>query len=131
MKYFPVVALAALLSGCAASSPSPQQRASAEYGPEPVNYQEIIRDFMGRQLKDPESARYEFSSAPVKAWYGGMGKYGWGVCAHINAKNSYGGYTGARKSYFLIRDGFVSESAHSGELGSYSEVAVYDLCAAL
>jgi hypothetical protein len=51
------------------------------------------------RLKDPESARYEFSE-PVRAYcrQGFMGKkpprYGWAMNFTVNAKNSYGGYTG-------------------------------------
>ncbi|MDR5772865.1 MULTISPECIES: hypothetical protein [unclassified Caballeronia] len=33
--------------------------------------------------------------------------YGYLVCTDINAKNSYGGYTGAKRRWFLIRNGAV------------------------
>jgi len=58
-------------------------------------------------LKDPDSARYGFYGEPVK-WYAGRDrKFGWATCAAINAKNSFGGYVGARQYFFLIREEVV------------------------
>lgn len=126
-----IVVVAITLTGCA-TPPTAPQLVGADYGDEPTQYQEIIKIYMAHQLKDPESVRYEFSAAPVKAWYGPVAKeFGWAACAHINAKNSLGGYTGLRKSYFLIRNGVVVESVHSGESGGSSEAIVYDMCSKL
>ena len=44
----------------------------------------IIMDVINDQLKDPDSAKYY--------WQSDLG--GEGYCAHVNAKNSYGGYGG-------------------------------------
>jgi len=34
--------------------------------------------------------------------------FGFSVCAAINAKNSYGGYTGSQMHWFLLRDGKIA-----------------------
>jgi hypothetical protein len=102
-----------LVSGCASSNITPQQLAAADCGPYPDNYQQIISDFYQQRLKDPESARYRFST-PVKGATlkpllqgGGVDTYGWAVDVWINAKNSYGGYTGEQHHRMLIRDGIA------------------------
>jgi hypothetical protein len=129
----PTIAVVILtLTGCA-TPPTAQQLVGADYGDEPTQYQEIIKNYMGRRLRDPDTARYEFSMTPVKAWYGASTpkQYGWAVCAHINSKNGFGGYTGQRKSYFFMRDGYVQESRHAGEPGGIEEAIVYEMCSKL
>jgi hypothetical protein len=100
--------LLGLCGGCV-SAPTLQQQQDAYYGPEPKDYQEIVKNGMSALLKDPTSATYEFIMPPKKTWYGGglSGpiQYGWGVCTSINAKNSFGGYTGSKLYFFLLRDG--------------------------
>lgn len=95
------------LFGCAIP-PTQQEIASADYGLYPKDYEEIIKSYMNNILKDPMSAQYTFLGAPQIAWtaYGGK-KFGYGTCVRINAKNSFGGYTGNQLSYFLIRNGSV------------------------
>lgn len=101
----------ATLTGCA-TAPTPQEQMDAYYGPEPESFESIIKDYMRLRLKDPSSAVYEFSGRPSKMWAGGglAGKreFGWGICTSINAKNSFGGYTGAKKYFFIIRDDMVA-----------------------
>ncbi|WP_322071001.1 hypothetical protein [Paraburkholderia bannensis] len=98
---------ALLVAGCAIK-PSATEMAAADYGAYPDDYKQIIESYESMRLKDPDSARYQYLGMPVRAWGGhGSGKFGYAVCALINAKNSYGGYVGARPNYFLIRDGRV------------------------
>lgn len=40
-------------------------------------------------LKDEDSAHFRYRDEPLK-----LGKKGWFVCGQVNAKNSYGGYSG-------------------------------------
>jgi hypothetical protein len=96
-----------ILFGCA-TPPTQQEIASADYGVYPKDYEEIIKSYMNGILKDPMSAQYTFLGAPQIAWtsFGGR-KFGYGTCVRINAKNSFGGYTGNHLSYFLIRNGSV------------------------
>ena len=65
---------------------------------------------MARQLKDPYSAKYTFEE-PRKGMckdgllLGGEKHYGYIVPVTINAKNSYGGYTGNELHYFFFSEG--------------------------
>lgn len=96
-----------MLGGCAAA-PSQQEVTAADYGNFPSDYEAIITKYMFIHLKDPASAQYQFLNKPTAAWrtLGGK-KFGYALCAHINAKNSFGGYTGAKLYYFMIRNGVV------------------------
>lgn len=97
------------LASCV-SAPTAEQMQNADYGNYPDNYETIIKSYMSRLLKDPVSATYDCGSAN-KGWAGGglSGpiQYGYGVSCYINAKNSFGGYVGAKKYNFLIRNGQV------------------------
>lgn len=86
--------------------------ANADYGPRPETYEELVKAWAEQNLKDPESARYNRISKPRKEFMVANLKpvFGWSVCADINAKNSYGGYTGAQTQWFLIRDGKIERS---------------------
>lgn len=129
-----ICAFVALLGGCAtAPPPTALELSSADYGESPTDYQSSIKGYMASTLKDPESARYEFGSQPVKAWHGrgGVRYYGYAVCASVNAKNSYGGYTGPKKSYFFLRGTDVIDAYHSGESGGVMEQIVYNMCSKL
>jgi hypothetical protein len=107
-KTFISLALAVLLAGCA-TKPTNQEMASADYGPYPGGYEQIIKSYMQSVLKDPDSARYRFKNSPTKAWDGTGGtKYGYVVCVLINSKNSFGGYVGDRMTYFIINNDRVT-----------------------
>lgn len=84
--------LAAPLCGCLHGEPTAK---TAEGGKERLNIREltkaetaIVQEGLRRSLKDPESARFGQMMAGVDA------KGGTTVCLLVNAKNSYGGYTG-------------------------------------
>ncbi len=111
----PLLALA--FAGCATNPNAPEIAAQAEaagYGaPPPANWQETIKGFMEMRLKDSTSAQYKFGE-PRKGWLtkapisgGGFDVSGYRVSVAINAKNSYGGYTGYANHEFLLRDGRV------------------------
>jgi hypothetical protein len=111
---FLILACAFLLVGCV--SVSPQEIASADFGPKPGDYEERVKKFMGSVLKDPMSAVYEFRPTLRKGVVmGGLPDnfakhYGWVVIVSINAKNSFGGYTGAKTYYImLVPDGRAAD----------------------
>ncbi len=114
MKYcLATVALGLLFTGCA-TAPSQDESHSPRYGAYPANYQDIIKAHMSQVLKDPRDARYEFLNKPAQGWRTGSNKFGYVVCANINAKNDIGEYAGARQYYFLINGGRVIEGDVAG-----------------
>ena len=60
----------------------------------PANYRDLIDAYFVATLKDPDSRRIDYGSNP----YGSL------VCGTVNAKNSYGGYTGKQPfhAYFTV-----------------------------
>jgi uncharacterized protein YceK len=113
-----VIAIAAclVLVGCS-SVPVEQVQAEAAkigYGePLPSNWQDMVKNYIAASLKDPMSAVYQFGEpaqgmiqkAPIRG--GGLDVTGYLVSVLVNAKNSYGGYTGFKEYQFLIRDGKI------------------------
>src|SRR5947209_7164870 len=101
MKTIPSLLLAVLLAGCAAApAPSKQQTAAADYGPYPSNYREIVNAWIKHSMKDPYSVRDVQVGVPEKFWItdppllGGKTIYGYMIAVGLNAKNSFGAYTG-------------------------------------
>jgi hypothetical protein len=102
---------AVFISGCALEGQKVQsaEAATRDFGECPTDYEEQIHQKFEETLKDPYSAHYEIGSPyQGKVWrgllFGGDG-YGWVVDARINAKNSFGGYTGNRRWTFLFQHG--------------------------
>lgn len=121
----------AILAGCAAPPPTQHELAAANYGPPPRNYKASIMTYMASILKDPESARYGFSSEPIRGYMGASRKFGWIACATINAKNSFGGYVGTRQYIFLIQNNVVVDYDNTdGKSYSYDK-EINDRCARL
>lgn len=99
------------LVGCA-STPSVSEQAAADYGGtiEQGRAETIATSYIAVRLKDPMSAVYSWN-AVVKGFSGAApiaGRkltYGYLLAGTVNAKNSYGGYTGAVPYQFIFRDG--------------------------
>ncbi|HGS4994550.1 TPA: hypothetical protein ACMDP7_001700 [Vibrio cholerae] len=111
-RFILLFALSALLLGCAAKPPTEAEIASANYGAEMSQDQaeNLVKGFFQIYLKDPDSAKYVFSD--VKRNYyqqsaisGGEVTYGYTMLFSVNAKNSYGGYPGAKTYIAFMRDG--------------------------
>lgn len=89
-----------------------QNLATADFGPSPANAEEKTREYFNSALKDPESARIKFVGLH-KAFsidgliIGGAKHYGWVQVVEVNAKNSYGGYTGSKLYYIFFEGGSV------------------------
>lgn len=111
MHLFLALLMVVAMSGCSIG-PTQQELRNADYGKPPSNHEEIIRNYMNQRLKDPDSAKYSFKKGPVQGWnsFGGL-LFGYIVCADINAKNSYGGYTGRQPYYFIIKNDTVVRTA--------------------
>ena len=127
MKKAILIVAFALLSGGCATRPTEHELTIADYGSYPNDYEKIIQNHLQNYWKDPESARYKFLNTPKTGWNRlGMKKYGYVICANINAKNSFGGYTGNRMSYFMIKNGKVIDTVHGD--GEYGDGFVQGMC---
>jgi hypothetical protein len=110
MKTILCLLAAALLCGCVSTTPITKEQLEQNCGPEPVNYQAVIKDYFHVILKDPDSALYKCMGAPRRDCLresllsGGKLRFGWLVDFEMNAKNSYGGYNGYEFYQFLIRN---------------------------
>lgn len=114
-----------LLQGCG-STPIADQRitGAADYGEYPTTYKEIVKQYFDLSLKDPESARYQFGPEPTKAYTRNAiipngaqpVDFGYVVYVSVNAKNSYGGYTGGQVYRLLIRNGRVIRRIYPNSL---------------
>jgi hypothetical protein len=90
-----------------------QLESNHDFGPQPTGYKDKITAYYAYVLKDPESAKYRFGK-PYKAYtnaglaVGGVVSWsGWAVDVQINARNSYGGYTGFESERVLFENGEV------------------------
>lgn len=99
-----------LATGCASvRAPTEAEMAVADYGAEPQHYLDSIHAYFNQTLKDPASIQYRLVTMPEHGYthfsnaFTGRTLYGWLVRAEINAKNSYGGYTGFQTYQFLFR----------------------------
>lgn len=123
-------ALALLLIGCATphrggprnlnAPPAPHELEAADYGaPPPAAHAAQIREALARTLLDPESARFTFY-APKRGWahqyvidgpqadpYKAGHAFGWIVSFNVNARNAFGGYTGAHRYDAFFQDGQI------------------------
>lgn len=104
------VVLVISLSGCA-SKPTPEQIQSADYGASvyQADAEKAVKSFFQGYLKDPDSARYSFGSVyrgyvVGSVFEGRKVEGGYLLEVAVNAKNSFGGYVGARNYRFLLRN---------------------------
>ncbi len=117
------------LTGCAPKPPSQVEISTANYGSLPGDYQQQIKNYMNSILKDPESARYTFER-PFKAYSqdgslsstnGGV-RYGYVAGVQVNAKNSYGGYTGNQLYVFMFSNGVMYDTSANFAFGRVHRV---------
>ena len=92
--------------------PSPIEIRTADYGAYPSDYETIVKGWYLRSLKDPDSARFGRITRPlrehaIRNQFRKEAVYGYSVCARVNARNSFGGYTGFKTRWFLIRNGRI------------------------
>lgn len=103
----------ALLLGCATATK--EEISKADFGNPPINIEASVKGLMAQRLKDPYSAMYRFGN-PRKGvtqdglLLGGKKRFGWIVPVGINAKNSFGGYTGEQMHYFLFSGNMVYDA---------------------
>jgi len=83
-----------------------------DYGPPPPeNHQDIAAQVIRQQLKDPDSAQFQFGGIARDAIQTGpmspTAMLVWRTSALVNAKNSYGGYTGFQPWHLAWKNGRV------------------------
>lgn len=97
-----------LTVGCGVAPRNIQTITNDEVGPYPTDYQFTVQSYFEQALKDPDSAKYQWTGEPFKGYARiGFGhtqtiEYGWVVPVKVNAKNSYGGYTGWKEHHLLV-----------------------------
>ncbi|MDR0771240.1 MAG: hypothetical protein LBE75_08635 [Burkholderiales bacterium] len=99
-------------SGAGLPEPMPAEMASADYGSPVIDQDQIFKEWVLPRLKDPDSAKFEKTKPAQKAhkWLWNDKKkesesvFGYEFCGAVNAKNSYGGYTGTNYYYLFVRD---------------------------
>ena len=129
-SFIAVSAIVLALSGCAGQQPPSQaQLSAASYGELPANYQDQIKSHFNATLKDPFSAQYTFlptfkGYSQDGAWSpsGGKSYFGWVAPVLVNAKNSYGGYTGSQKYTFLFSGGTLYDVTVNDNFGRVKPV---------
>ena len=118
MRALTITLLAIFLTACQ-SLPTPNEADAADYGAYPENYEEIARNYLIAELRDPQSVQIKSFTEPKKRWIGdkvtGV-EYGYLVCVEVNSKTLFGEMTGFRSDAVLIRNGEVVEYAEDGEL---------------
>ena len=107
MKRFLPLVFALALAACD-TTVTKAEMDTAEYGPQPLRYQDEIKGYLGLRLTDPKAAVVEFRAGPKKIYNRGTPvrgeQYGWGVCVWVNDKNKAGAYDGFYPMTFVLRD---------------------------
>lgn len=82
---------------------------TADVGKSPKSYKPVVEEAIRNDLKDPESAQFSDMTHPRKEVMVQDGNfvYGYSTCVFVNAKNSYGGYTGKQLYWVFMRDNNV------------------------
>lgn len=107
-KLILIVSVLFLITSCAGGSkPTPDQLSNNQFTKCPYDHQQQIRNILGKNLIDPYSAQYEYST-PEKYVY--EGNFGYSVYGSVNAKNRLGGYVGKKAHMFMcFPNGTVKE----------------------
>ena len=104
-----------LLSGCglayqAKSKKMLNSATTADFGSEPpIDHQEMEKALIRPGLKDPDSAKFDFGAVVRTTIPSGFASptpiLVWRTDVNVNARNSFGGYTGFQPYHFAWRDG--------------------------
>lgn len=112
LRLLGVAVVSVFLIGCASGPPTAEQLANADYGTpiSQVDAEAKATTWLRSVLKDPESAQIDWGQVE-KGWArhapidGGGLIFGYKMDAQINARNSFGGYTGYKPYLFMFKDG--------------------------
>jgi len=119
-----VIAVLGTVTACA-TMPTEEEMAKADFGAymTQTECENSARKVMNILLKDPGSAQYQFgkckkqgfSSVPILRL---PKQYGYAIEFTVNAKNSFGGYTGAKRYLFLFKNGILLRKLSTGDSGA-------------
>jgi hypothetical protein len=82
---------------------------SAEMPKDPAKWGREAKTKLSHALKDAPSARWARLFVSSWSWKGERYPT---LCGEVNAKNSYGGYTGFKRFYFHPETGYSFEDTH-------------------
>jgi hypothetical protein len=110
-----IVAIITMLSGCATAPATPQEQSRCGQQPTEAEIADSVQVYIKNiGWKDPDSVHVQnirmkgCSSSWNGLINGGGHTIGWEIDFEVNAKNSYGGYTGFEpKSIMRTSDGIV------------------------
>ncbi|MGK9155447.1 hypothetical protein [Acinetobacter radioresistens] len=94
------IILLALLVGLVGCGKSEAEKAKAEAEMKEIRYNRMAKEFVKASLKDPASAQFRSQK---------------GFCGEVNAKNSFGGYTGFKRFIAADRNMIVMEDSLAPE----------------
>ena len=106
---------------------------SADYGTYPEHYEQQIHQYLNDTLLDPDSAKiriapprkvfkiYETDDRPSQPKYYPC----YLVCAEVNAKNTYGGYTGWQTKRYRCTNGSMEDEQNFSYQNSIDSDACY------
>lgn len=78
-----IIGITFLLTACATPRPTPEQINSANYGPFPENWKQIVSNTIAEELVRPETLYIKKMEEPIKTWTvtpDGEMLYGWVIC---------------------------------------------------
>ena len=107
--------VAGFLVGCA-QAPTRTELSQIDYGSYPSDYKKSVERYLDMVLRDPGGKQIEWLREPRSMYnkegplLGGGISAGYAVCAYVNVRNNYGGYTGPKLSWFLIKNDNVIQS---------------------
>ena len=122
---------AVCLTGYAANPPfpTPQQIAAADYGaPLTIDWQAAVKGWFLKRVKypwflkigsDPSSAQYTFKGPPQKGYTQTVLRgtiFGYCTVVEVNAKDSYGTYTGFLPYLFVFKNNHIVKVGEPGEV---------------
>jgi len=100
-----------LLAACQSAPLTQEQLAALDYGPQPDDYERIVREYLSTRLQEPRFALVEFKAGPKPLYQKEAllqeRQYGWAVCVMISDKNQRGAYEGFYPMVIYIRDSKV------------------------
>ena len=112
---------------CQPASAKEPDISNLDFGVSPQDPLEIAKVLMASELKDPDSAQYRWKDTYMgyckAGWIKGGGDkldwYGWASTIEVNAKNSFGGYTGFQPYTILYRDQSAVKVIQGAMFGAY------------